>query len=251
MTDWIAKLKREIARPFRPKNAAPSIPLDFTSFQKTLLKKVRGYTMTSNERVAVLDAAVRHVIAQDYPGSFVECGVAKGGSTMAMAYTLLDLGITDRELYLYDTFEGMPEPTEHDKGRLGEPAHKSWRKRKDDQGASTWINHGMAEVRANLSATDYPYARMHFIKGKVEDTLTVSPPPGAIALLRLDTDWYESTKAEMEVLYPKLVRGGIVLIDDYCRWQGARKAVDDYVAQHKIPIFWARIDDTAVIGVKP
>jgi predicted O-methyltransferase YrrM len=250
MVDWLAKLKREFARPFR-KGGPPAIPLDLSPFQKQLLKKVRPYTMTSNERVAVLESAVRHVVAQNYPGAFVECGVAKGGSTMAMAYTLLELGLKDRELYLYDTFEGMPEPEEADRGRFGEPAHKSWRKRRDEAGRSTWINHGLEEVRANLALTGYPDERLHFIKGKVEDSLPASAPPGAIALLRLDTDWYASTKAELDHLYPKLVRGGIVIIDDYFRWQGARKAVDEFTTGQNIPIFWVRVDDSSVIGVKP
>lgn len=250
MVDWVAKLKRELARPFR-RNLLPSIPLDFSSSQKALLKQVRPYTMTSNERVAVLETAVCHVVAQNYPGAFVECGVAKGGSTMAMAYTLLELGISDRDLYLYDTFEGMPEPEDADRGRFGEAAVRSWRKRRDADGNSTWINHGEDEVRTNLALTGYPEARLHFVKGKVEDTLPAAAPPGAIALLRLDTDWYASTKAELDHLYPKLVRGGIVIIDDYFRWQGARKAVDEYSAQNRIPIFWVRVDDSSVIGVKP
>ncbi len=250
MVDWVGKLKRELARPFR-RAEAPSIPLDLSPFQKSLLKKVRPYTMTSNERVAVLESAVRHVVKQNYAGAFVECGVAKGGSTMAMAYTLIELGITDRELYLYDTFEGMPEPEDVDRGRFGETASRSWRKRRDEKGQSTWINHGIDEVRANLVLTGYPDARLHFIKGKVEDTLPREAPPGQIALLRLDTDWYASTKAEFDHLYPKLVRGGIVIVDDYFRWQGARKAADEYAEQHGIPIFWARIDDSSVIGIKP
>jgi predicted O-methyltransferase YrrM len=250
MVDWVAKLKRELARPFR-RDSPPSIPLDFSAAQKALLKKVRPYTMTSNERVAVLESALRYVVAQNYPGAFVECGVAKGGSTMAMAYTLLGLGIDDRELYLYDTFEGMPEPDDVDRGRFGEAAQRSWRKRRDASGRSTWINHGLDEVRANLALTGYPQARLHFVKGKVEETLPAAAPPGAIALLRLDTDWYASTRAELDHLYPKLVRGGIVIIDDYFRWQGARKAVDEYVAEHRIPIFWVRVDDSSVIGVKP
>jgi len=250
MVDWVAKLKRELSRPFRG-SAPPSIPLDFSPGQKTLLKKVRPYTMNSNERVAVLEAAVRYVVAQNYPGAFVECGVAKGGSTMAMAYTLLELGASDRELYLYDTFEGMPEPEDVDRGRFGEPAAKSWRKRRDEAGHSTWINHGLDEVRANLALTGYPDARLHFVKGKVEETLPGAAPEGAIAILRLDTDWYASTRAELDYLYPKLVRGGIVIIDDYFRWQGARKAVDEYVEEHRIPIFWVRVDDASVIGVKP
>lgn len=250
MTDWVAKLKRELGRPFRRKNAS-QIPLDFSPFQRTLLKRVRPYTMTSNERVAVLEAAVRHVVAQNYPGAMVECGVAKGGSIMAMAYVLLELGLSDRDLYLYDTFEGMPEPTDVDRGRFGEAAMRSWRKRRDPTGRSTWINHGLEEVRANVLSTGYPETRIHFVKGKVEDTLEGNAPPGAISILRLDTDWHASTRAELDYLYPKVVRGGIVLIDDYFRWQGARKAVDEYVSEHKIPIFWSRIDDTAVVGVKP
>ena len=250
MVDWGAKLKRELTRPFRALGGAPALPLDLSPFQKDLVAKVRPYTMTSPERIAVLEAAVRHVVGQNYPGAFVECGVAKGGSTMAMAYTLIELGVNDRDLYLYDTFEGMPEPDEIDRGRFGESAARSWRKGQDRTGGA-WIRHGLDEVRANLAATGYPEARLHFIKGKVEETLPANAPAGAIALLRLDTDWHASTKAELDVLYPKLVRGGIVIVDDYFRWQGARKAVDDYVAQHRLPIFWSRIDDAAVVAVKP
>jgi predicted O-methyltransferase YrrM len=250
MVDWGAKLKRELTRPFRALAHAPALPLDLSPFQKELIGKVRPFTMTSPERIAVLEAAVRHVIGQNYPGAFVECGVAKGGSTMAMAYTLIELGAADRDLYLYDTFEGMPEPEEVDRGRYGESAARSWRKGQERSGGA-WIRHGVDEVRANVAATGYPQARLRFIKGKVEETLPEEAPPGAIALLRLDTDWHASTKAELDYLYPKLVRGGILIVDDYFRWQGARKAVDDYVAEHRLPIFFARIDDAAVVAVKP
>src|SRR5207302_3416236 len=203
VVDWAAKLKRELRRPFaRQLPAQP--PLDFSPFQKALLKKVRPYTMTSDERVAVLESAVRHVVKY-CPGDFVECGVAKGGSMMAVAYTLRDLGIFDRDLYLYDTFEGMPEPEDADRGRFGEPAHRSWRKRRDAAGRSTWINHNIEEVRRNLALTGYPEERLHFIRGKVEETLPVAPPAGGVALLRLDTDWYSSTRAELDHLYPRLV----------------------------------------------
>jgi O-methyltransferase len=247
--DWAGKLKREVMRPFARKGPV-SLPLDFSPFQKSLLRKVRPYTMTSDERVAVLESAVRHV-ALNYPGDFVECGVAKGGSMMAIASTLLELGIRDRDLYLYDTFEGMPEPDDFDLGRFGERAHRSWRRRHDTSGQSTWINHGIDEVRRNLALTGYPEARMHFVKGKVEETLPASAPPGAIGLLRLDTDWHASTKAELDHLYPRLVRGGVLIVDDYFRWQGARKATDEYLRRHEIPIFLVRVDDSSVIGVKP
>ncbi len=249
LIDWGGKLKRELMRPFASKLGG-TVPLDFSPFQKSLLKKVRPYTMTSDERVAVLESAVRHV-ARNCPGDFVECGVAKGGSMMAIAYTLLELGISDRDLFLYDTFEGMPEPEQVDRGRFGEPARRSWRKRRDATGQSTWINHGVEEVRRNLLLTRYPEGRLHFIRGKVEETLPAAAPSGAIALLRLDTDWYASTRAELEHLYPKLVRGGILIVDDYFRWQGARKATDEFLQGHEISMFLARVDDSSVIGVKP
>ena len=249
LVDWAAKLKREFLRPFARKLPAQP-PLDFSSFQKALLRKVRPYTMTSDERVAVLESAVRHVVKY-YPGDFVECGVAKGGSMMAIAFTLLELGITDRDLYLYDTFEGMPEPEDSDRGRFGEPAHRSWRKRRDAVGQSTWISHSIDEVRRNLALTGYPENRLHFIKGKVEDTLPSAAPPGSIALLRLDTDWFASTRAELDHLYPRLVPGGVLIVDDYFRWQGARKATDEYFNTHGIPIFLVRIDDSSVLGIKP
>lgn len=249
MIDWAGKLKRELRRPFAGRTTSGPA-LDFSPFQKSLLKKVRPYTMTSDERVAVLESAIRHV-ARNCPGDFVECGVAKGGSMMAIAYTLLDLRMTSPGLYLFDTFEGMPEPDEYDRGRFGEPAHRSWRKRRDAAGRSTWINHGIEEVRRNLALTGYPAEHVHFIKGKVEDTLPTTALPDRIALLRLDTDWHASTKAELDYLYPRLLRGGILIVDDYFRWQGARKATDEYLEEHQIPMFLARVDDSSVVGVKP
>ena len=166
---------------------------------------------------------------------------------MAIAYTLLHLGEGNRDIYLYDTFEGMPEPGEVDRGRFGEDAGRSWRKR----GGSAWIRHGLEEVQTNMARTGYPEHQLHFVKGDVLQTLDPQQPPGEIALLRLDTDWYASTKAELEILYPKVVGGGIVLVDDYNRWQGCRRAVDEYVAANGLPIFWMRVDDSAVIGIKP
>ena len=87
------------------------------------------------------------------------------------------------------------------------------------------------------------------MKGKVEDSL-LKKVPEQISLLRLDTDWYESTKSEMEILFPRVAPGGLILLDDYFRWMGSRKAVDEYIAANNIRIFWSRIDDHSVMGVK-
>ena len=248
------KLAREVDKGIRkllaPKNVRelpPEWPVDFSDFSKELWRTVSPYTMTSKERVVSLEAAVRYLCAHDITGDMVECGVAAGGSVMAIAVTLLDLGKADRCLWLYDTFEGMPAPTEHDIGRFGTPAMKLFKKRHNQEGG--WLKFSVEDVKTNVLSTGYPEEQFQFVQGKVEESL-LKMVPERIALLRLDTGWYESTKSEMETLFPRISPGGLILLDDYFRWKGSRKAVDDYIAQNGIRIFWSRIDDHSVIGVK-
>lgn len=248
------KLVREVDKGIRkvlaPKNVRelpPEWPDDFSDFSKRLWRAVSPYTMTSKERVVSLEASVRYLCAHDVEGDMVECGVAAGGSVMAIALTLLDLGKTDRRLWLYDTFEGMPAPTEHDVGRFDTPAMKLFNKRHNQEGG--WIRFSVEDVKKNVLSTGYPEDRFRFVKGRVEEAL-LRTVPDQIAMLRLDTDWYESTRAEMENLFPRVVPGGLILLDDYYRWMGSRKAVDEYIAQNGIRIYWSRIDDHSVIGVK-
>jgi O-methyltransferase len=96
----------------------------------------------------------------------------------------------------------------------------------------------------------YPEEQIHFVEGPVEETVPGSAP-AELALLRLDTDWYESTKHELEHLYPRLARGGVLILDDYGYWQGARRAVDEYLAGLDSPLLLNRIDHTARIALKP
>jgi hypothetical protein len=104
-------------------------------------------------------------------------------------------------------------------------------------------------VQRNLAGTGYDLASVKFIKGKVEETIPAHAP-ARIALLRLDTDWYESTRHELAHLFPRLVPGGVLILDDYGHWQGSRRAVDEYMAEHGIPILLNRVDYTARIAVK-
>ena len=106
------------------------------------------------------------------------------------------------------------------------------------------------EVKSNISKINYPENNIHYIKGKVEDTIPNDTIPKKIAILRLDTDWYESTLHEMEYLFPKLVKGGIIIIDDYGHWQGCKLAIDEYVQKNKIELFLQRIDYTCRMAVK-
>lgn len=212
-------------------------------------KKVRPYTMTSAERIFSLCDAVRYIHEHRIEGDIVECGVWKGGSMMAVADTLLKLGERERRLYLFDTFEGMAPPTANDvdiDGVTAEALLNASDKAKDD---SVWCRAGLDIVKQAVGSIGYPADNIHYVQGMVEQTIPQNAPE-KIALLRLDTDWYESTRHEMEHLFPRLVKGGVLIIDDYGHWQGARKAVDEYLAQHGIRLFLNRIDYTGRIAVK-
>lgn len=233
------------------KTADISFPPDFDAFHIDIIQKVRPYTMTSPERLFALIEAVKYVVSNNIPGSFVECGVWKGGSMMAIAETLHQLKVTDRQLYLYDTFAGMPPPTEEDKNYSEETAASMLQKESDVKEESVvWAYSNLAEVKANISQVAYPAANIHYIEGDVLQTIPANDP-GQIALLRLDTDWYESTKHEMIHLYPKLISSGVLIIDDYGYWKGSRKAVDEYMAANQVSLLLNRIDDTGRSAIKP
>ena len=191
--------------------------------------------------------AVRFVVRNKIDGAIAECGVWKGGSMIAAAMTLLDEGDTTRDLFLYDTFEGMSEPTELDRSYDGRSAEAQLAD--TPKGEGVWCYSSLDEVKANLAITDYPAERIHYIAGKIEDTVPANNPP-ALAILRLDTDWYESTRHELEHLFPLLVDGGFLIIDDYGHWEGARKAVDEFLAACPKKYFLHRIDNTGRLLVK-
>jgi len=218
---------------------------DISDEESAIIKKVEPFTMTNPERIVSLLRAVDYVESNDIKGSFVECGVWKGGSVMASILKLKNLKNLDRDIYLYDTFEGMTEPTEVDKSFKNESANDIFVEKQDD----LWCYSSLGEVKDNLSTLKYPDNKLHFVEGKVEDTIPGTIPRD-IAILRLDTDWYESTIHELNHLYPRLVKGGVIIIDDYGHWQGCRKAVDEYVEQHNIRLLLNRVDYTCRIGVK-
>jgi O-methyltransferase len=214
---------------------------------RAVMKAVKPWTMTSWDRLFALVVAVRHVAAHDIRGTVVECGVWRGGSMQAVARTLLDLDAADRDLHLFDTFEGMPPPTEEDRRLKGAPAEELMQ-----SGPRPDLVRAVADlddVRAGMEQTGYPGELIHYHPGRVEDTIPARAPE-QIALLRLDTDWYESTKHELEHLYGRVTPGGVVIIDDYDYWEGARKAVDEYIAHTGARLLLVPID-TGRIAVKP
>lgn len=191
------------------------------------------YTMTSRERMYAMFQATRYVAQAHVPGDVVECGVWRGGSSMMTALTLLSLGDEARRLWLYDTFEGMPEPGEADVGLRGEDAHGEWwRSQRGD--INEWCYAPLEEVRKNMLGVGVAAERLELVQGKVEETIPARTPE-RISLLRLDTDWYESTYHELVHLFPLLSPGGVLILDDYGHWAGVREAVDRYLQEQSTP----------------
>ncbi len=210
---------------------------DLSSQQHALFERVRPYTQTSRERVTTLADAVRYVVNRGIPGDFVECGVWRGGSSMAIAITLLELGSSHRELWLYDTFTHMPPAGEWDRDHTGGVMSRE----------EPWPSASVEEVQAAVASTGYPRDNVHYVEGMVEQTIP-DAAPDRIALLRLDTDWYSSTRHELAHLYPRLAPGGVLIIDDYGHFAGARKAVDEYFTRD--PVLLIRVDYTCRMAIK-
>jgi hypothetical protein len=209
---------------------------------RTIVQRAGQFSMTSPERLTAVVDAMHYVDARGIPGAFVECGVWKGGSAMAAMLA----SKKDRDFYLYDTYEGMSEPTAADVSIDGNAAADLLASANKSE--LVWARSGVDEVRENIASTGYPPHRIHFVQGKVEDTIPETIPD-EIAILRLDTDWYESTAHELEHLYPRLAVGGVLIIDDYGHWQGARRAVDEYFAGDKA-ILLHRLDYTGRMTLK-
>lgn len=215
-------------------------------------RSVKSLTMTSPERIFGLCQAVDHVVSQNLPGDLVECGVWRGGSSVAMIRTLLSREVRNRDLWLYDTFEGMTAPTKQDVDCFGIPADNFMPRDLDNHQTPTagYCEAPLDDVRSNVERWGYPSQRVHYVKGKVEDTIPQQVPE-QISLLRLDTDWFESTWHELIHLYPRLVPGGILIIDDYGHWQGCRQAVDQYLSENAPNLFLNRLDYTGRLAIKP
>ena len=168
---------------------------------------------------------------------------------MAVARTLIAVGDASRDLYLFDTFEGMTPPGELDVSISGEKANELLGKGEKSEEDLVWCYAPLEGVRSRIATSGYPEHRVHLVKGSVEETIPAHAPE-SIAVLRLDTDWYESTKHELTHLFPRLVVGGVLIIDDYGHWEGARRAVDEYFAEKNIKLLLNRIDYSGRIAVK-
>jgi hypothetical protein len=214
--------------------------------------RTRDYTLLNPEKLYAFIQSIRYIHKFDIPGDIVECGVWRGGAIMAAALTLDQLGTQERTFYLYDTFAGMSKPSDKDRPMPGTgniDLHEMFDKTQTGSDSSDWCCASLQDVKANLAGVPYDQSKFIYVEGKVEDTLP-GTLPGPISILRLDTDWYDSTRQEMEHLFPLLVPRGVLIVDDYYRWAGNKDAVDEYLEQHDIPILLNRAGNSA-IGVRP
>lgn len=262
MSDFISYIKSIVRRIFFPRSNAYQklvFPPEITDSDCALISRLLSrdspnakLTLLSLERLVAISKAADYISSRNIPGDFVECGVWRGGASILLAHKLREYSLC-KKLYMYDTYAGMSQPSSYDVNTsTGKSALPTFLSSSRDT-HNDWCFASIDDVSFNLNSFGLSeYIRL--IAGPVERTL-IDPPnlPTQISLLRLDTDWYESTRVELEVLYPLVAPGGVVLIDDYGHWDGARKAVDEFLASlpssHQ-PLMW--ITDRSGRGfVKP
>ena len=219
-----------------------------SDFEKKTLEIASKYSMTGFERMFFLIKALRQIQIDDVEGDFVECGVWRGGNLILFQKMIEKLNFNNRKIFAYDTFSGMSQPSKEDSNINNESAEKilnSLKKKKvDPEKNIIFAKCNLEDVKKNFEMNTENNDNLICIKGEVEKTLKiVENLPTKISLLRLDTDWYESTKIELEVLFPLLSKNGILIIDDYGYWKGSKKAVDEYFKDKNINLF--KIDFTS------
>lgn len=215
-------------------------------------ERCKPFTMTSRERMLSLWEAMEWLNTHHIDGAFVECGVWKGGSSMLASENCRFHPTVLREFFLYDTFEGMSPPEEVDKNFKGESADVLMSADSAaKESSNVWAIGAIDEVRMNMDTSGIASERLHVIQGDVEETIQHNTGPKDIAMLRLDTDWYRSTKHELTHLFHRIVPGGFLIIDDYGHWAGCQKAVDEFFQDFHPRPFFHRIDYTGVITQRP
>jgi len=203
---------------------------------RRLHDKYRETTIVSVEGLHQTYNAVRYISENNIPGSIVECGVFKGGCMAMMAEASTKFSKVPRDFYLFESFAGMTEPGPED-FRPKDPTTRDHvldtfkRQQRDDH--NEWVYSPLSEVKATLGRTAIPEDRFACVVGPVEDTLPYDGI-GEIALLRLDTNWYSSTRHELQHLYDLVVEDGVIIVDDYKNWAGSRRAVEEFLEERKL-----------------
>lgn len=227
-----------------------SFPKDIFNFKKLILfKKVYPYTMVGYKRLSNIYDLSELIEKEKIKGAFVECGVWKGGCAAVAAF-IANRAKSNRKIWLFDSFEGLPEPTEKD-GLLAKEYAQN-----QTSGKLSTINQCVGPLEdvkeIFFSKLKIDKENVEIKKGWFQDTLPDQKNKiGDIAILRLDGDWYESTKCCLDNLYDKVIYGGYIVIDDYGYWEGARRALDEFFLDRKINPRLIKIDEAGIYFKKP
>jgi predicted O-methyltransferase YrrM len=199
------------------------------------------FTINKNKKYEAnytIDGAetIQYIFKNNIDGVLVECGVDSGNFELLWIKELQRLHML-RDIYMFDTFNGLTEPCEYDHTRSDailysmskDDVYNKWKSSIVNDETNNWCYIPLDSVKQNLNSTGYPENNLHYIVGDVLQTLEDKVNiPEKIAVLRLDTDWYESSKFELEKLYDNVVDGGLIIFDDYYHWEGQRKATDEF-----------------------
>jgi len=206
------------------------IPIEASNFEINLINQVKEFSMCDYKNLYLSTQVAKYVKEKNIEGDVVECGVWKGGNLMIFN-SLIKFYEMKKQIFAYDTFEGMTKPSNIDLDFKGNLANDLLAKTKvySNNNDNIWCYSTLDNVKNNIKKITGEISNINFIKGDVLETLDIKINlPKKISILRLDTDFYESTKKELQVLFPLLQNGGILIIDDYGYWSGAKKAVDEY-----------------------
>lgn len=243
------KDKRESKR-FQKKTRL--LPFELNGFERKLIYDIRekNLSMCSYERLAATAMACKHMCKHNDKAVFVECGTWRGGNGILAAAIFKKYKIPYK-IYLFDTFKGMTKPTKEDKkindGQIASKLYKIY----SNNFNSEWCFSPIEEVKDNFKKFDLLDHNIFFIEGDVTKTLLESKNvPAAISILRIDTNWYKSTKMIFEKLYPKLKIGGILLSNDYAYWSGSKKATDDYFEKNSNRPYFQYVDSAGRTAIK-
>jgi O-methyltransferase len=236
----------------RPASNVVKMPVELSVAEQGIIDYVQEHqlSMTSNERLWATLMACKHVIERGIEGDFVECGVWRGGNAF-IAASIFKLYGESRRVYLFDTFGGMTAPTEKDKRVVDDTSAMDVFRQNQKDTHNEWCYASIEDVRNNFSKAGLLRENVVFVEGDVVKTLDDDANlPSQISVLRLDTDWYESTLKELEVLYPRLGLGGVLIVDDYGHWAGAKQATDEYFTKHQNRPFLQYTDYSGRVAVK-
>lgn len=209
----------------------------FQLFCKKIDKKIlRNENYSNQVSLYTTFVCVNYLIKNKIKGDIIESGVANGRQVCLALEVLKYYQEVDFKIFLYDTFQGMVQPGKYDYKIWEKDNVKSIKKYEEslnENKTSSWQNYSLEQVKENISKTEYPADKIKFVVGNVINTIPKNIHEN-ISLLRLDTDFYDSTKVELEYLFPKVVKGGIIILDDYGGFTGVKKATDEYLKKNHL-----------------